>query len=102
MLYNYYGDKNVTDSCSWYNATHSGNWALDWQTTHIEGVDWYDCVCAHSQALNGNLKAYAIWWLWAKLAGWSPTVSESIAFAPIISVIAVSIVIMVLKKYGEK
>lgn len=99
---NYYGDKNVTDSCSWYNETHNGNWALDWQATHTEGVDWYDCVCAHSYALNGNLKAYAIWWLWAKLAGWSPTVSEGIAFAPIISVIAISIVLLILKKYRGK
>ncbi|GAH24991.1 unnamed protein product, partial [marine sediment metagenome] len=99
---NYYGDKNVTDSCSWYNETHNGNWALDWQATHTKGVDWYDCVCAHSYALNGNLKAYAIWWLWAKLAGWSPTVSEGIAFAPIISVIAISIVLLILKKYRGK
>jgi hypothetical protein len=27
-------------------------------------------VAAHSQPLNGNLKAYSAWWLWARLAGW--------------------------------
>ena len=29
------------------------------------------CGAAHSQPLNGNLKAYAAWWLWARLAGWT-------------------------------
>ena len=63
---NYFGDKNVTDSCA-YNG---GNWAIEWQDSHTQGVDWYDCDSAHSQPLNANLKAYAAWWLWARLAGW--------------------------------
>ncbi|UJG44074.1 MAG: hypothetical protein K9W46_02575 [Candidatus Heimdallarchaeum endolithica] len=67
---NYYGDKNVSDDCSWNNGTHSGNWAIEWQNTHEEGVDWYNCGSAHSQPLNANLKAYSAWWLWATLAGW--------------------------------
>jgi hypothetical protein len=25
---------------------------------------------SHSQPLNANQKAYAAWWLWARLAGW--------------------------------
>jgi hypothetical protein len=62
----YYGDKNVRDNCS-YNG---GNWAVEWQNNHKEGVDWYRCPSAHSQSLNANLKAYAAWWLWARLAGW--------------------------------
>ena len=33
--------------------------------------DWYSCSSAHSQPLNANRKAYAAWWLWARLAGWS-------------------------------
>ena len=33
-------------------------------------VDWYKCSSAHSQPLNANLKAYAAWWLWARLVGW--------------------------------
>jgi hypothetical protein len=36
------------------------------------GVDWYDCSSAHSEPLNANMKAYAAWWLWARLAGWDP------------------------------
>ena len=62
----YYGDLNVTDSCD-YNG---GNWAVEWQNSHTEGVDWYNCSSAHSEPLNANQKAYAAWWLWARLAGW--------------------------------
>jgi hypothetical protein len=47
-----------------------GNWATEWQTSHTEGEDWYSCSSAHSQPLNANQKAYAAWWLWARLAGW--------------------------------
>lgn len=47
------------------------NWALDWQATHVEGVDWWQSGAAHSQHLNGNRKGYAAWWLWATLAGWT-------------------------------
>ena len=62
----YYGDLDVTDSCD-YNG---GNWAVEWQNSHTEGVDWYNCSSAHSEPLNANRKAYAAWWLWARLAGW--------------------------------
>ena len=65
---NYFGDKYVNDNCDWNNGTHSGNWALDWQEANPE--EWYDCYADHSQALNGNMKAYSAWWLWARLAGW--------------------------------
>jgi hypothetical protein len=62
----YFGDKSVTDSC----AYSGGNWATEWQSSHTLGVDWYQCSSAHSEPLNANLKAYAAWWLWARLAGW--------------------------------
>ena len=62
----YFGDKYVTDGCDY----DGGNWAIEWQDSHHEGVEWYDCSSAHSQPLNANLKAYAAWWLWARLAGW--------------------------------
>jgi hypothetical protein len=64
------------DKCNYYADDNSdnllGNWAQAWQSTHTEGAggDWYDCECEHSQPLNCNQKAYAAWWLWARLAGW--------------------------------
>ena len=70
---NYYLNKNANDNCD-YDSDGNGsldkNWAIDWQNSHTLNFDWYNCSAAHSQALNGNLKAYAAWWLWAKLAGW--------------------------------
>jgi len=70
---NYYGDKYPNDNCDYDsdgNGSLDANWAINWQDSHTEGVDWYDCSSAHSQALNANMKAYAAWWLWARIAGW--------------------------------
>lgn len=63
----------VHDNCNYYDGaggTALGNWATEWQNSHTEGVDWYNCSSAHSEALNANQKAYAAWWLWARLGGW--------------------------------
>jgi len=68
----YFGDKIPNDECYYdtdNNGTRDGNWAIEWQDLHVEGVDWYNCSPAHTQPLNGNLKAYAAWWLWARIAG---------------------------------
>ena len=64
------------DNCDYYESVNGpllGNWAIEWQDSHTQGVDWYDCPSAHSQPLNANRKAYAAWWLWARLVGWSPS-----------------------------
>ncbi|MEW6072550.1 MAG: hypothetical protein AB1726_08160 [Planctomycetota bacterium] len=61
------------EDCSYYarnGTTLLGNWAIAWQDSHVLGVDWYQCAALHSQPLNANRKAYAAWWLWARLAGW--------------------------------
>ena len=44
------------------------NWATDWQKSHKLGTDWYNCTCVHSVPLNGNMKAYAAWYLWTVIA----------------------------------
>jgi hypothetical protein len=63
----------VNDNCDYRdaNGNYLGNWAEEWQNMHILGVEWYQCSCAHSKPLNGNQKAYAAWWLWTKIAGWT-------------------------------
>jgi hypothetical protein len=69
----YYGAKAVTDNCDYDSngdGTRDRNWATDWEGLHTGNSEWYSCFCAHSQAVNCNQKAYAAWWLWARLAGW--------------------------------
>jgi hypothetical protein len=70
----WYGNTMSDDGC-FYDSDGDGvrdaNWASLWQASHTEGVDWYSCDAAHTQPLNANLKAYAAWWMWARLAGWS-------------------------------
>jgi hypothetical protein len=69
----YFGDKKPDDACAYDtngDGTRDGNWAIEWQNSHALGTDWYNCSSAHSQPLNANQKAYAAWWLWARLAGW--------------------------------
>jgi hypothetical protein len=64
-------DKKANDNCD-YDSDGNGsldrNWATEWQAAHPG--QWFDCSAAHSQPLNGNLKSYAAWYLWARLAGW--------------------------------
>ncbi len=67
----YFGDKLVNDACYYDSngdSSRDRNWAVDWQNAHP--AEWYSCSSAHSQPLNANMKAYAAWWLWARLAGW--------------------------------
>ena len=68
----YFGDKIPNDNCDYDtdgNGVRDGNWAIEWQNAHPG--EWYNCGSAHSQPLNANQKAYAAWWLWARLACWN-------------------------------
>jgi len=73
----------VNDNCDYYDSGfyYLGNWAVEWQNSHVEGVDWFDCYAAHSEPLNGNLKAYAAWWLWCRLAGWAGPVPANLTIS---------------------
>ncbi len=71
----YFGDNLPDDNCDYDSdgslpRNETGNWAIEWQNANPG--EWYNCSTAHSQPLNGNLKAYAAWWLWARIAGWNP------------------------------
>jgi hypothetical protein len=69
----YFGDKIPNDACDYdsnNDGTRDANWAIEWQNSHTEGVEWYNCGSAHSQPVNANMKAYAAWHLWARIAGW--------------------------------
>jgi hypothetical protein len=70
----YFGDKKPNDACEYDtngDGSRDGNWATEWQNSHVQGQDWFNCTAAHTQPVNANQKAYAAWWLWARLAGWS-------------------------------
>ncbi len=61
----------ATDNCDYdadMNGVRDSNWAIDWQNAHPG--EWYSCGAAHTQPLNANRKAYAAWYLWARLGGW--------------------------------
>jgi hypothetical protein len=82
-----YMEKLANDNCD-YDSDGNGsldrNWATAWEVAHTQNLDWYSCSAAHSQSLNGNRKAYAAWWLWARLAGWSgsPANPARVSIAP--------------------
>jgi hypothetical protein len=81
---NYFLDDYVDDSCNYLiGGERTGNWAMEWaegkvimdgkdDVAHSEpnGGQWYDCESDHTHALNGNLKAYAAWYMFARMAGW--------------------------------
>jgi len=80
-----YMEKFANDNCDYDsdgNGSRDSNWATAWQSAHPG--EWYNCSAAHSQPLNANLKAYAVWHLWSELAEeLSPTEVDSKTKAPI-------------------
>jgi len=63
------------------SAAYDGNFYEDWQNSHQLGVDWYEnrdapggnpTFGAHNtQHITANRKAYAMWWVLARIAGWN-------------------------------
>jgi hypothetical protein len=75
-----YMELMATDHCDFDsdgNGSRESNWAVDWQDSHILGEDWWPSGASHSIHLNGNMKGYAAWWLWARLAGWEGTAGDT-------------------------
>jgi hypothetical protein len=66
---NDYLDLGANDNCDY----SGGNWAQQWCAAHPGSDLCASCSCAHSQALNCNMKARAFWWMMARVAGWNPS-----------------------------
>lgn len=83
----YYGiDTHDMNGAYWEDAGDDGDSAAGgsfysaWQTAHAEGADWYEnrsspggaaTYGAHtSQHITANRKAFAFWWILARIAGW--------------------------------
>lgn len=63
VYYPYANDDGESGSTDFY-----GNWI----GLHTIGEDYYSCSCAHAdQPVTFNRIAYAAWWIWARIAGWS-------------------------------
>jgi len=79
-VYYPYADDNGVDT----NASPDYEFYKAWQTAH--SGEFFPNSCAHcsdDQELTCNRKAYAAWWVWARIAGWDdesgaaiPTISE--------------------------
>lgn len=68
-----YLDLGANDGCYYSD----GNWADEWCAANPDSDLCADCYCAHSKALNCNIKARAFWWMMARLAGWDGTTQEA-------------------------
>jgi hypothetical protein len=78
------GDDGDSDS-------YGGNFYLDWQNAHVLGEHYYEnkrtpggdvATGSHNtQHITANRKAYAFWWILARIAGWNGATSSMAASA---------------------
>ena len=67
----YYGNKLPDDGLNYDkngDGSRDSNWGTVWQSANPG--KWFTCESPHSQPITANMKAYAAWQLWARLAGW--------------------------------
>lgn len=65
------------DGCNYYTGpggTLLGNWAIEWCSANPLSDLCWSCSCAHSEALNCNVKGRSFWWMMARMAGWDGAV----------------------------
>jgi hypothetical protein len=85
----YYGiDTHDMDDHYWEDtgddgnsAAYGGNFYKDWQDTHVLGTDYFENKDApggnpvygahNTQHITANRKAFAMWWILARIAGWN-------------------------------
>ncbi len=63
------------------SAIYGGNFYEDWQSSHTLGTDWYENLDSpngsvtygahNTQHITANRKAFAFWWVLARIAGYS-------------------------------
>jgi hypothetical protein len=71
----YYGEKLANDTCGYDSNGDKKidkNWATDWMEKNKSPKKWYECRDFNrTPYLNSNLKAYAAWWMFARMSGWA-------------------------------
>ncbi len=96
MCFDYYGiDSHCMNGNYWPDASDDGysvlyngggNFYLDWQKSKKRGVDYYENKISpngvvrfgehNTQHITANRKAYAMWWIMARLSGWDGESSD--------------------------
>lgn len=71
------------------STSYGGNFYHDWQDSHILGEDYYENKRAPggsvaygehtTQHITSNRKAYAMWWILARIAGWNGDTATAVS-----------------------
>ncbi|MCK5136235.1 MAG: Ig-like domain-containing protein [Bacteroidales bacterium] len=83
MVDNYWEDAGDNGN----SVSYGGNFYEDWQNSHALGTDYFEnktslggdaTFGAHNtQHITANRKAYAMWWILARIAGWNGEIAST-------------------------